>query len=795
MKMRRGFVTNSSSTNDIFAALGTAGAAAFLGTIINIAQPSENTSIITYALLETLHNPEEPRPPQVRVNDNQYIMWSYAAVRCIDVMVTIDVKGKATTTVIKDEFDVRYTSAIRFNFKDEDAKWLTFSTVTGGENSMIYGEYKVCGFICESLYNDSPRRRRKAPPPQISFSISVTVADKQLVKGQMAKILDEADLYASDTTVINDSQIVSKIEVKLLHKGKYDWRINAEPSGAGTDYCSFTMEEKIMDADTTVQDLVVRPNGAELFSSANTKVDSVFARVELTGIPSSRHIPEVKEVINVTIANEGLFVDGSYLDNEGSFRVKAYIDEDAGEKQFPDIPCVFKLIVKINDAGTESTAKFADMDKAKIGFGNLQTNDSQLGILANEFKYEIKSLSYSGAYNFLPKMEIPQGKIPYLFDLPVTCEYEGKTYCLDLPVLLIGQPLGEMLTWEKEYRKLLAVIKKFMPPEDWDQALKIIEERKKRITVKELRLMQRSVWQTAQNKLLVEANCYSKMLSILDWTVAGLEWVQWVGDQAFEYLMDAYTGPVGAALLVPLKDLCTTVIGAMIGQILLGQSTNFNEKELFTGILAATFEALEEGLMEDKDKLDLKKLGKILAAFAVVKMLNHYFMDKDDEGNSIGFFDAILETFKDLTNECFKMLVSKKLEKILSSKKAKAIYEKYSIKMIEGYLDKNFKDWREDGLEKINGYVTDLIGEAGGYVYGKAIEKAGQIEIKPGVTDTIITINLYNDPINPINVDISFNSVKDKLFEYMFNSMFGMFPFATSIINPPQDPIYYKKPE
>ena len=57
MKKRHGFVTNSSSTNDIFTAIGTAGIAAAAGVIINTVQPDENTEIVTYAVMETYHYP------------------------------------------------------------------------------------------------------------------------------------------------------------------------------------------------------------------------------------------------------------------------------------------------------------------------------------------------------------------------------------------------------------------------------------------------------------------------------------------------------------------------------------------------------------------------------------------------------------------------------------------------------------------------------------------------------------------------------------------------------------------
>ena len=113
MKQRRGFVTNSSSTNDIFVALGTAGAAAALGTVINTIQVSKNTEIVSYAILDTLHQPEEPRPPEIRVNDSEYVAWFYSGVRIIDVQYAFDEESQEIQiTVLRDEYDSGYTSQI-----------------------------------------------------------------------------------------------------------------------------------------------------------------------------------------------------------------------------------------------------------------------------------------------------------------------------------------------------------------------------------------------------------------------------------------------------------------------------------------------------------------------------------------------------------------------------------------------------------------------------------------------------------------------------------------------------------
>lgn len=807
MKIRRGFVTNSSSTNDIFQALGTAAAAAVLGTIINVVKASKNTQIVSYALLETTHNPEEPRPPHVRVNDSSYTIWFFAAVRCIDVSITTDPEsGVQTSTILKDEYDGDYTSQIKFTLpQDKIIQWLTFgsessSTDGGMDYSSMQGDYKACGFMCESIYNDRPRRQRQAPPSSlIPISVSVNVGEKLLSTGKQCHVLDEADLYAHATTVINDRSIETKVLISVVNKGRYSWDLKLEPfNQEKADYCSYRIEDGpgTLNQDILHKYLIVSPIGKSLKTKEFPNATSETIRIRVTGKPSSNSIADVWDNLDINLVDEGLFFSGP-TDTDGDLIIKAYINEPKETEMAPvqiDLSCV----IKTDNPKSGSTATFIDMSKATLKISELQGTDDATKNLVKVFTAKIEPMTHPGTYSILPQMQLPASNMPYKVLLPISCSYEGESYDLELPIKLLGHPYGEKEKWEKEFQNLRIIIRKYIPAEEWDGILKQIEENKATMSSETLRLMRRSIYETARDNLVSKAEGYEQIATVLDWTAWGLEGVKWVGDQAFSYLMATYTGPVGEALIVPFKDIMTMLLAEMAGQFIFGSGSPYKEGELVRGALSQVFTSFENLLMMDGDKkvdsatLSVKQLGTYLAAFSAIKCCNHYFFDRKEDGSPIGFWDALIETCKDLTGNCMKILVTKKFEAVLQSEKAQKIFASYLSKQIKAYLINKFPDWEKNGFDIIGKYLSEFGGFVSTTAYGKVIEKAGQVEIASDATDTIISINLYNDETNPWIVKISLNKSKEALYNYIFDCIFGGFTFASAPIHASDDPVFYK---
>lgn len=815
MKLRRGFVTNSSSTNDIFQALGTAGAAAALGTIINTIQVSKNTELVSYALLETLHQPEDPRPPEVRVNDSSYVIWFYSAVRVIDVQYAFDEEsGETQITVLKDEYDSTYTSQINYGIhEDYINKWLTFGTSGSGEGGNAYasmdGNYKVCGFMCESWENDKPRKQRQGPAGMMHFSVSVDVAGKTLSKGKQVLIKNESDLYADSGYALNDAGILTSLPIKLLNPDKYTWKLEYDISKQQIeDYCRIELKE---DRDASSPQiyryaLEIQPTGKAM-GTKDSPFNSLTTRIEVTGKPNADHIVDVWDYLELTLINEGLLFEGK-KDKDLQLEVISHVEEtteaDALEREIPPTGFRLKCVVKLESKETVSTAEFINLSEAEVTIGQLKGTDSATDNLVKVYQYDVEPEGSSGDYLFKPKMQLPISKTPYNVLLPISCQYKGDTYQLDMPIQLMGDPYGKKEAWEEEYRKLRIIIRKYIPAEQWIDILKNIEDNKQRLSSEQLRLMRRSIYETARDKLVAEAQGYQTIANVCEWTEWGLEGVKWVGDQAFSYLMAVYTGPVGEAFIVPFKDVLTMVIADELSEFIWGDGGAYNEDQLAKGALSGIFTAFENAInigaddMVGAESLSIKQLGRYLAAFAVLKCMNHYFCDTKPDGSPVGLWDAIVDTCKDLTTNFFKNLVAKKFEALMKSEKAGEIFEKYISKQFKEFLTRSIPDWNKTGiadprsLEIAGKYLSEFAGFVSCKTYGKVIEVAGTNAITVDPNDTIITFNLSSDEKNPWIIEISLNRTKDQLMDYMFGSLFGNFPFASAPIAPTDEPTFYK---
>ncbi len=809
MKIRRGFVTNSSSTNDIFQALGTAGAAAVLGTVINTIQPAENVEIITYAILETFHVPEEPRPPVVRVNDTEYVPWYYAGVRMIDVQhVTDEETGEVETTVLRDEYSAEYASSIKYDFDNVLVeKWLTFFAGSESDPAGMQGDYKICGFMCESPANDSPRKQRPSPPGMMSFNVTVNVEGNILSTYKQTQIRNEADVYAYDGFVLNDPQVKTRLPVRIINKDKYQWKPEVEVEGSRLEELVDIELKKLPTAEGVDEDqyeLILTPRGLNL-GTEEKPAKRFDGSVEISAKANADHLEEIWDRADITLMDEGLIYRAT-LDDERRVIVKAY-DKAADENQVADgeevelPPTEFKLELVVEDTENEpnTTAKYVDIWETEIEFKELKGTDRDTETLVEAFKYEVESEGSTGTYLFKPKMQVPSRTEPYIVHLPILCKYDGEEYELDMPINLQGEPWDYFAAWEEEYRNLRIIVKKYIPPERWYDILTNINDNKESLSIAELRLMRHALWYEARALLTAEAAGYQREALMYEWAEWGASWVEWVGNQAFSYLMTVYTGPIGEAIITPFKEMAIKILAQKIADWNFEVAKPMTDDEINRAGLGAVFASVENLIgqgaddMVDATKLSYKQIGRYFAAYAVVKCVNHYMCDRTPDNKPIGLWDAIVATCSDLTSGVFKMLVSTKLKKLLTDLKFMDAINDYTIKKFQTTLVMKYPNWESEGLEILAKYVDGIAGVVSAKVYNEVQGIATTRSMVKEGDDYIVTFNLSNDPKKPLIIKISLNTIWDEVCDYIFEGWFGHFPFATEAVTVSEDPKYFKK--
>ena len=810
MKLRRGFVTNSSSTNQIFQALGTAGAAAALGTIINTIQPAKNVRIVSYALLETIHMPEAPKPPVIRVNDSQYVVWYYAGVRIIDVQSVSNPKTKSVdVTVIRDDYDPTYTSAITFGIPESFANdWLLFGgdTDEGGIVTMMQGDYKLCGFLCASPYNDSPRSQRPNPPSLLAFNVSVNVDGKQLSKYKETHIRDEAELVASFGYAINDPSVTTRIPITLYNKDQYTWQIDFEViKNRLEDLADLHLKSlpPKLDKDALCYELEVKPKGLPL-GSEDKPSNQYSGRIEVTGKADASHLEEVWDYLEVKLVDEGLIYIGK-CNKDQQLEVLSY-HKDTDEDQVADgieielPPTDFKLnlVVKEGDEEDDHTAMMIDMENAEVAFGPLEGMDPSTEKFVDSYDYEVEVQGTMGDYIFKPKMQIPDYDKDYLLKLPIRCTYEGQTYELEMPIQLLGEPFDAEGAWEDEYKNLRIIVKKYIPQERWYDILTNINDHKDSLSIEDLRLMRRALWIEARNSLMAESAAYSRDALMYEWAEWGASWVEWVGNQAFSYLMTVYTGPVGDAILTPFKEMLVKILARKIADARYGDSKQMTGTDLQNEGLGAAFSMVENVIMDGAGNavgkpLSLKEMGRYFAAYAVVRFFNNYALGKKPDGTPFGIWDCIVATCKDLTSGFFKTIIGQKFDDMLKDSKFMDAINGYTIKKFQTTLAMEFPDWSEQGIDVTVKYFSGLIGVMSAKAYDSSQTIAATGQFGADGNDLILTFNVSLDPKKPIELKVSFNQIKADIYTYIFDSYFGTFPFAPKAITITDKPKYYKK--
>jgi len=531
---------------------------------------------------------------------------------------------------------------------------------------------------------------------------------------------------------------------------------------------------------------------------------------EKTGKPSysfykfelfaENEIESARTLIEVKVCPEGIVVRNVEFDENGYALICAFADEERIEdgEEVLATRIIVELAVGTVDEQGNSAVELVDVSKIDFKIGDLAGTDSDTKNLAKAFEYEIEDVG-RGAYKFQPKMQIPEGKNPYHMIIPMACSYNNIDYKLDFQVRLVGEPFDEIKSKQEELRLLLARVRRYMPPEEWQSVVQFFKERFDFMSVREIRLMNKSLVEASRYTLLTEGERLRNFADKLDWVIDGLEWVKWIGDQAFSYLMDYYFGPVGEALLVPAKDIAVVLIADYAGQIWYDERTNLTEEQMETQVLTGIMTAVENLLMSNIDtkKMDMKKIGGILAAFAVLKFLNHYFNDKTPDGRDIELYDALMLTFSDLTTNVFKMIVQKKFEEIVGSEKVKAVYEKYCKDWVDKTLGGVFDDLQDNAISVLQKYVTEMFGAYCAQVYSEALGKAGRTAISSDAGDLIITIPIHEyeeGGREPVMLDINVTRARERIIDYIYETMFSMFPFPTSAMPEPSDPVYFHNP-
>jgi len=535
-------------------------------------------------------------------------------------------------------------------------------------------------------------------------------------------------------------------------------------------------------------------------TSTAEKLDA--AKLEFRLVVKAENEKEIAESECLLIAYpEGLSVEGPL--EEEHLIVRSYLNEAAGDLDYKIKPTNFHLKLAIIEKQEDDSPKalLVPMSQVSIAFDAMHSDDPLTTTILEKYKYELMlEHAKSGMFTFAPESCLPELEKPYYAVLPVKGTYKEQAYGLELPIRLVGEKENPMKARDEEFKLLLLRVREYMPPEEWYDILEKIKTQQNALSVTEMRLMSKSIIRTAQKRWGSISEAERAWADQLDWIIYGLEWVKWFGDQAFAYIATVYTGPVGEAILSPAKEILTNMIGEVGVQIVYGEAFDFEKLQLMNNLSAS----LDNLVMSaaDPSTLNVRQLAAVLAGFLIFNMAKNYVLNVDADGKR-DFYKAITDAFSNLTSNAMKMLASELFGKAMRSQKAREAMNTTCGKWVRENLQKYMPDMEMhfdnafangilsvEKLAIVEKYITEFVGMGASTVYTKLNEH----KLTTSPDDVIFTVSIWKDVHgNDVLVDISLKAAGEKLYDFVFDSLFAIFPFSTGAVTFEKDPPFMDK--
>ena len=406
--------------------------------------------------------------------------------------------------------------------------------------------------------------------------------------------------------------------------------------------------------------------------------------------------------INIRIYPEGLFIKASQdrIENE-RLLINAYEDKifygDDVEPTPRFIPTRLNIMLALS---TDEGAEVIDGDKAGVKIGSFIGEEGPGMGLAEKLECEISNVG--SQYSIVSKKAFVEGDKPFYMQLPVSCEYQGRSYERNIPVRVIGAKPEPMQDWEKEYRKVLYAIKRYI--EDGERRaywVMLLKEHKDsgRFSAYTLRMMWWSIYYEYYDYEISVGAGYNFQAEAVDWMVSGLEWTKWVCGVTFSYCADGVAGnPLGGALIQMAYEFVMDGIEELMDCMINNREFKPENLNGYKHLMDAGDNAAG-GLIKDSltdtfkggftGTAQLKKAATYIGAYMgylVYKNLNAIYNEKG-EWDLPG---AIFATFKDMTVNLFKTIGSELFGNWLKSKK----FQTEAGKIVSDAAKKVFEQYR-----------------------------------------------------------------------------------------------------
>ncbi|ADN36871.1 conserved hypothetical protein [Methanolacinia petrolearia DSM 11571] len=701
-----------------------------------------------------------------------------------------------------------------------------------------FGDYIKCGADPETLYAaiiETTAEGNEIEREDLSSSITMSsggglvVGDQALSGGYMAALISATEGETAEEGVVRVSytgkggsftnnirfRIIGKPRIEFPEQGDaLDMRLNVFYG----DGLTYDVEVELVNFLEPPKEITVSKSDEAPVSCSVGKADKAAAGDNryIVKVVNNSPLPEkdaqvmsfpiwvkattsedkiVEDSFVLYLYPEGLSVTGVVYDKEGHAQFAAYDDTNTEEDDVMETDFFVNLAVRVTENGKEVVKLVEGIDYAPE-FGGLKGTDQKTGVLTSKFRYEIEKRpdNTNKAYKFMPSQQVGEpDNDPYYLTLPISCEYSNETYELDLPVRLIGDKLGVRSDRERELELLKRRVQKFgMSPE----VARFLRENAGSLSAAQIRLISKKIVYDSIVYYTQESADFMQTADSMNEWINYLTVVKWFGDQAFSYLATIYFGPAAEAILTPAKELSVEIVGELSSDLFMGYPVDWNEIKSGQHI-SEMIENYVKSCFEDIGKVSPKKLASVIAGLCMFNLIRHYTFDLDENGKR-SWYNAFISAFSDISLEFFKNKFGSFLKGKLDDPNSgiSKLLKSSTVRMLEEMMPEGrlsvpgVNSLTDDATmgTALKKYVEEAFGLGASYVTqtaGKIAAEGVFVKVNIGESDADRGVDWYI-VVDPIKA-------ADKVFEYIFTSLYESFPFPTAEPGPasdPRDPFY-----
>lgn len=396
--------------------------------------------------------------------------------------------------------------------------------------------------------------RQLTPPESVTVSATATVGKERLAASVTIPVEQPPSIDARPDSVKYSAGTGEETEVLVWIEapGDLEWRFDGRYKEGDRPLATFMIEPKT--ASTAV--ITLTENAGKL---PDAGVAEEAATLVVTG--SAEGWDPLERYIRVIVSREGLFVDATGRDPDGTFHIEA-----KGESRPTEIDVrVYARDAEGAIALDEELSKAVEWapggEEGTAGGTALGFDEFSIGLVGMR-----PSSRPSATYRAVMGRKLPTSGDPIAATLHAQVPgLDDPKFAADVAVKLMGVDTSPYSAeWRLERERCLEIIAEYAPLDMQQRLRDLVYEKGPLMGAEGLYELRKRIWRLSENALRQEAADYLTKAWTYEQIEGVLDWVSWCGDIAFAVASGRILGTSAALALGLLKPILVSAMTAYV---------------------------------------------------------------------------------------------------------------------------------------------------------------------------------------------------------------------------------------